>query len=685
MIQQIHSSVFRLKFLIVLSFVFSTSSYSQNKLKSPDYDSILKFRDLSRSDKLSLEQQFENAKKAVIYSEKLKVDSVRIKSNTIYSALCLSIGDFSEFRKINFENLKIGQVIRDSLAVAIANHNLGWYHHRERTQNDSAYYYYTKAYKTSEQLDLTSRQVEVLINISEIQSLEKDYIGSEETAIKAIKLVEELPKDDYNSESLWLLYNRIGSGATTLKMFDKAFEYHQKAYAIAKKMREGLLLQLYSENNIAEVYKEKGNFKTALATYEGILNQEGLFELDPNFYALVLDNVALARFLNGNKDFVQMERLFERAYQISDSLKDKVNMLNVTVDLSKFYKGQGMQQLALKYAEESYQLAKDISSNDILLESMILLSDLTPGDEGKKYLKQHIHLSDSLLAHERGIRNKFARIEFETDQIELENERMATEKMWWIISSFVLMVGSILVYIIFTQRNKNIELKFKQDQQEVNEEIYNLLLSQQDKVDGARFEEKKRISQELHDGILGRLFGTRLSLDSYNLNEGKEAAQTRSKYISELKIIENDIRKISHDLNTDFMEGSGFIDILLELIEKQTAAYQLEYDFDYSDGIDWELVSNKTKINIYRMVQEGLQNIYKHAKAKTVHISFQLKNSVICLTINDDGVGFDPNKSKKGIGLKNIKSRVNQLNGTVVFHSKIDQGTAITVKIPYTI
>ena len=668
----------------MLSFLFSASSYSQHKLKSPEYDSILKFRKLSDSDKITLEHRFENAKKAVIYSEKLKVDSVLFKSNNLYSALCLKTDNFKEFRKVNFVNLRRGQAVSDSLIVAIAHHNLGWYHHRSRIQNDSAYFYYTKAYKISEQLGLTSRKVEVLINISEIQSLEKDYIGSEESAINAIKLVEHLPKDDYNLESLWLLYNRIGDGATTLKMFDKALEYNLKAYALAKKMRDGLLLQLYSENNMAQLYKEQGDFEKALKTYEGIINQKGLFDLDPNFYALVLDNIAFTRFQNGNKDFDGLQELFERAYHISDSLNDKMNMLNVTIDLSKFYKGQGKHVQALKYAEESYRLAKDVSFNDLLLESMVILSELKPGDEGKVYLKEHIHLSDSLLAHERGIRNKFARIEFETDQIELENERIATEKMWWTISSIVLLITSILIYIIITQRNRNNELKFRQDQQEINEEIYNLMLSQQDKVDGARAEEKRRISQELHDGVLGRLFGTRLSLDTYNSNEGKQAIEARAKYIAELKIIESDIRKISHDLNTDFMEGSGFIDILIELIENQATAYKLEYEFDYSDDIDWELVSNKIKINIYRMVQESLQNIYKHANAKTVEISFQRKKSVICLAISDDGIGFDPNKSKKGIGLKNINSRVKELNGTVSFHSKIDQGTTITVNIPYT-
>lgn len=670
--------------LFILVLFFSLGTYSQNKLKSAEYDSVVKFRALSKADEHSLEERFQFARSAVAYSKKLKIDSVIIKSNQNYSALCIYTGKFDEFRNVNFDNLRLSKKINDSLALAIASHNLGWYHHRSRTQNDSAYYYYTKAYKISEQLDMASRQVEILINISEIQKLEKDYIGSEESAINAIKLTEQLPKNDYNYESLWLLYNRIGGGATTLKLYDKAIEYHHKAYEMAEKMDNGLLLKLSSENNIAHVYKEKGALKTALDIYEGILKQKALFDLDPNFYALVLDNVAFARFLNGNQDYKQLENMFAKAYRISDSLDDPINKLNVSIDLAKFYKGRGKLDQAVQYAEQSYKLANEISSNDILLESMVLLSELKPGEEGKAFLREHIYLSDSLLANERRIRNKFARIEFETDQLELEKEKIATEKMWWVISSMVLLLTSLLVYIIFTQRNKNKELKFKQDQQEANEEIYNLMLSQQDKVDGARAEEKKRISQELHDGVLGRLFGTRLSLDSYNFNEGKEAVQVRSKYIAELKTIENDIRKISHDLNTDFISGSGFMDILSELIDKQAQAYQLECQFDFTDDINWEIISNKTKINLYRIVQESLQNIYKHAKAKHVKISIELKKAVICLSITDDGVGFEVNKSKKGIGLKNIRSRIEELDGTVKFQSEIDKGTTTLIKIPYT-
>lgn len=677
--------VFKLKFLIVLTGFISLPFFGQQALKQPEYDSVLKFRKLSALEQLSLEEQFEHAKNAVHYSRMLAIDSIQIKSNTLLSTLCLYTGKFEDFKQLNFENFRLAQQVGDSTAIANASHNLGWYYHRNRIHNDSAYYYYTKAFRISELVGLVGRQVEILINLSEIQNLEKDYIGSEESAIRAIKLAESLPKSDYNYESLWLLYNRIGDGATTLKLFDKALEYHQKAYAMGRKITDGQLLQLYSKNNIAHVYMEKGDYKSALPIFETIFKQKDLFGMDPNFYALVLDNVTYARFLNGEKDYIALEGMFERAYHLADSLNDPINKLNVAIDMAKYYKELNQGERALDYAKESYDLAKEISFNDLLLESMLLLSELKPDAEAKAYLKEHIALSDSLLVHERGIRNKFARIEFETNQMELENERIATEKMWWTISSIVLLVGSVLVYIIIRQDIKNKDLKFKQVQQENNEAIYNLLLTQQDKVDSAKVKEKQRISQEIHDGILGRLFGTRLLLDSYNTAEGKEAVGMRSKYISELMVIEQDIRKISHELNTDFMGNSGFMDVLLELIDNQAEAYQLEYELDSGNGIDWDLVSNKIKINIYRMVQEALQNIYKHAKAKGVKIGFQYKNSVICLTISDDGIGFVPNKSAKGIGLKNIKSRVKALGGTVTIASIIDQGTTVEVNIPNTV
>ena len=672
----------RLVLILFLLFIPFQSIVSQDNTGLSKLDSVIYFRNQSKDNNLSLDERLKLAKKAANLSSNLDIDTTSILNNRNLSYLYLMIGDYEPFKKVNYENLKLASKLKDTFVVAIAYSNLAWYYNHIQ-ENDSAFYYYTKALKKYKGINDLKSQAVILGNISNIQYTEKDYVGSEESIVQSLKLFQQLPQNEANLDSQYKLYNRLGNVSLVLKKFEKALEDYSKAVEITEKQNDGYSNKYTSIHNKASVYRKQGDFKKALEIYQSILNEKELFDIDPTFYPLILDNIAYTKFEANETDYDEIEQMLKKALKISDSLEERVIKLGVFVDLSKFYKGIGRKDSALVYAEQTYKLAQDISNNDILLESMLILSELKPAEESKKYLNEHIKLSDSLLFNERAARNKFARIAFETDEIERENERISRERLWLIGLSMFLILTSVLIFIVITQRNKNKELRFKQSQQEANEEIYNLMLSQQDKVDEARSNEKKRISQELHDGILGRLFGTRLSLDSLNFSEGKDALLKRSNYISDLKTIEEDIRKISHDLNTDFVSGSGFMDILSELIEKQSLAFQLKYEFNHEDDINWEDVSNKTKINLYRIIQESLQNIYKHAKANSVKISIKPKNDVICLSISDDGKGFDFHKSKKGIGLKNIKSRVNELDGKVNFDSEINKGTTITINIPY--
>ena len=113
--------------------------------------------------------------------------------------------------------------------------------------------------------------------------------------------------------------------------------------------------------------------------------------------------------------------------------------------------------------------------------SLMLLSKVNEGDIAKKYLYRYVNLNDSLLSNERAARNKFAGIRFETNQIKAENEIISRRNEWLIGISGGLLLTSLLVYIIISQRARNKELRFAQQQQEANEEIYNLMLDQQNK------------------------------------------------------------------------------------------------------------------------------------------------------------------------------------------------------------
>ncbi|MFD1614626.1 tetratricopeptide repeat-containing sensor histidine kinase [Gelatiniphilus marinus] len=565
----------------------------------------------------------------------------------------------------------------DSVSKANQHYKIGELY-RHSLLSDSAYFYFQKAEKVFRKFNYRYETAITLYGIAVCQTYDKDYTGSEVTSIEALSILKQLNANNDVKKYKAFVLNNLGIVFDELEEFDQAIEYLEQSLDIKRKLKGDFQRSIgLTLNNMLKVYRRSGQYDLAIEKYNEIFSNKELINNHPDVHVLALGNYANTLYLSNKTQ--QLPGLYLKALRICDSINNSYNSIIILQHLGEFYNRTGKKDSARYYAYKAKEISEQYN-NDDLLKSLLLLSKIEQGTIAAKHLQSYIKLSDSLQKSERAKRDKFARIRFETNQIEQENIRIARERLWLLIISITLIITSFLIYIVVNQRNKNKELKFIQQQQETNEEIYNLMLSQQNNIEEARTLEKKRISQELHDGLLGRLFGTRLSLDSLNMNTTNEAIKTRSQYISELKTIEDDIRKVSHELNTEFVSGSGFIDIIKTLLETQTKAYGFNYKLKYHDDINWEDVSNKTKIHIYRIIQEALQNIYKHANATLVKISFNVKKNVFCLTISDDGSGFDINKAKRGIGLKNINSRVNEINGNLIINSQTNQGTTITIK-----
>ena len=278
---------------------------------------------------------------------------------------------------------------------------------------------------------------------------------------------------------------------------------------------------------------------------------------------------------------------------------------------------------------------------------------------------------------------KFTRIEYETDQIKSENSDLMVQNRNLVYFFSALGILGLLIFIIKTQKAKNRELLFKQQQQNANEEIYNLMISQQNTLESSRIEEKKRVARELHDGVLGRMFGVRMNLDGLNEFQDELAVNQRTNYLSELKNIEQDIREISHDLNREKSELiNNFVAIIDKLFEEQKKTYKSKLNTIIDSSIKWELVSNSIKINLYRILQESLQNINKYAEANNIRIEFNKLENHIVLKVSDNGKGFNVKTAKKGIGIQNILFRTNECKGIVDIKSAKAEGTFITVTVP---
>lgn len=665
-------------FFVIIALCPALSGAQENQR----LDSLYQFLDKAKDETLDFEERYQFVEKAYNIAIELDNDVLLLSAGRPKAYILLNIDRYEEYTSQNQKNLELAYKLADSSAIIVATTNLASYY-RYTEENDSAYYYYNTALKFMDPNRPTEVKADAYYIMADVQHVAKLYEGAEVDAIKAITILDQLETTEERLDMYWGIYNLLAIIAGELGDYEKAIDYYTQSLEYSSKISEAKLNEVYTLNNIAEVYRKSGQYEKALKIFEELATREADYmESDPSFKGSVIQNIALTKLDRGDYEFVLLERDFKRAK--ADALLNEFNrgILTNNLDLSRLYLENNYPDSVRKYASEALKLAEDFSSNEAKQRALMLLSEVTPGEQGKAYLKEHIRLGDSLEAEERLVRNKIARIKFDTDQLQARNEQISRENFYLLLVSIVLLLSGILIYVIFTQRARNKELRLKQVQQEANEEIYNLMLKQQDKIEEARALEKTRVSKELHDGVLGRLFGVRLSLDSLNFTEGKDAATNRSRYVSQLKTIEEDIRKISHEMNTDFVSGSGFVDVLKELVDTQAKAYGLDAEFTASEEVNWERVSNKVKINLYRIVQESMQNIYKHAKATKMSVAISLLNDDICLEVSDNGKGFDTSRQRRGIGLKNITSRVKDLKGSVVFESKSGKGTTVRVFLP---
>lgn len=200
-------------------------------------------------------------------------------------------------------------------------------------------------------------------------------------------------------------------------------------------------------------------------------------------------------------------------------------------------------------------------------------------------------------------------------------------------------------------------------------------------------EERKRLARELHDGIGQMLTG--LKLDSEQLKNLPFVNEKQRKSFEEhQKLIDETIeatRTVSFNLMPSVLTDFGLSSAIRLLLER--TAKGADFKASFNDLTDNITIPNKIENNLYRITQETLNNIMKHAKAKKVSITLSNeKNKYISLVVIDDGKGFDMKKSKKsrvgGNGLGNLQTRVRLLNGTIKIESEVGKGTSIFVKIP---
>ncbi|HET9277006.1 MAG TPA: sensor histidine kinase, partial [Flavitalea sp.] len=201
-------------------------------------------------------------------------------------------------------------------------------------------------------------------------------------------------------------------------------------------------------------------------------------------------------------------------------------------------------------------------------------------------------------------------------------------------------------------------------------------------VVNAQEKERAEIGKELHDNVNQILSTARLYLELAKSDEKERISLIKRSYDNIYDAI-NEIRSISRSLVPPSIGDLGLIESIEDLAENIRATKKLYVEFCYGGDID-ELLGQKQKLMLFRIIQEQVNNVLKHANASNIIIELMIDGHMINLAVSDDGKGFDFEevKDNKGVGLHNIASRTELFNGKINIVTAPNKGCKLNIHVP---
>lgn len=250
------------------------------------------------------------------------------------------------------------------------------------------------------------------------------------------------------------------------------------------------------------------------------------------------------------------------------------------------------------------------------------------------------------------------------------------------IFTFVILLA-IILFVTYYQR-KQIQQKIAI--QELKSEMQRQMLESALEVQEV---ERVRIAKDLHDEVGAMLSVTKMSFNQLlrKLDNAEDLAVMGKQTRELLEQSIGQVRRISKELVPSTLEEFGLILSIDEFIQKVHLASTTEFTFSHEGINEKQRFDKKIELTIYRLIQELVNNALKHAEAKEISLKLSTQDKKIFFTFTDNGKGFDfaavRNDPKRGLGLRNMESRLSVINGTINIQSVVGSGTVTKIEIPF--
>lgn len=659
------------KSIIFLLLLISCNNKDNNSSKNKHFDR--NFNEFNQSQKK-------------VFLDSLLLDLNDFKNDSTKSKLLFEIAaEYYYLKEIKLSH-KVSKIIlyeaklrKDSISIGKAYYYIGDCY--LEFQKDSAYYYYKESEKFFHKLKNKDLLAKVHYNKAYLLFYEGNYVESEIEVIKALNYLEDSKK----LITKYRCYSLQGSNHLELEEYEKALIYFKEASNVLIELQKQKkdIDSFYDYNitniiDICNVYDEQKNYSKSVIELKKILKSNKVQDF-PNLYHAVIGNLGYSLMKNGK--YEEAREYFKKAIELTKNNKNTQGYLYKIINYGEYHLLTKDTLKARELLNEALQLSKKLNNGKEILKTLDFLS-VADKTNASNYKTEYIRINDSIVKKQRENREKFARIEYETDKVEEENKILSNKNLL-LLSCLSLSIAVFSIILIIRYRiSRKKELYLIQQKELADEELFNLTKEFQTSLVDAKEAEQKKLSKELHDGIVNQIYGIRMMLGSLNANSDEASISQRLFYIKELHKLESEVRDLSHDLNADFSKYVGEFNFLLEqLVQNNNAVGTTHFISEIASEIDWNVYSSVVKINIYRILQELLQNVTKYADAQKCTVTIFEHEKQLVVEVHDDGIGFDVNSLSKGIGLRNIRERAKSIDSEIEIKSNPNEGTTIKLKV----
>ncbi len=502
-----------------------------------------------------------------------------------------------------------------------------------------------------------------------LNSITGNYDESLESYQKALNFYELLKND----RGMGITYNTIGMTYSNIERYDEAIKNFDKS--IEKLINTTHINNLASTYlNLANVYDYKDEDNKALEYYNKSIV---LSEKTSNIRRIALNKQNISSIYKQQKLYDKAITYAKEAYNTLKENNYEGELTGAAANLGDIYTLMGNYQKSEQILLEQLDTIKGSAADqqNLYFNLSKLYEASNQNQKALEFHKKFKKVSDKRI-NENGLKNlDELQIKYNTEkkdktilknELQLQKSHAKARLMTILIIS--LLLASILLWFTFQQRQKRIQqqlIAIKKEQE---------VLTLESLIEGEE-KERLRIAKELHDGVNGDLSAIKYKLSSL--------LKMNNEVINEaVSMIDNSckqVRAISHNLVPPSLKDFNLIEAINNYCDNMNGTHKAEISFQQiGDSID---LHKKVEVNIFRIIQELVTNAIKHSEAKIIDVQISNLNDTLLVTVEDNGKGYEiKDDTQTGIGLNNIKSRVEYLNANLDIITS-ENGTSNTIEI----